>query len=128
MSMRSCGQTPADGGIHEPTSAVFQSTKLSKVRTHLESHFNRAVLHEGYTIHRCGSLCHNQHTPRSNYKNHLHPISKSSNHHLPRSNYNNHHYPISINNNHHNPRSNYNNHHYPISINNNLPHSANHPK
>ncbi|XDV46877.1 hypothetical protein PO909_016686 [Leuciscus waleckii] len=42
------------------SSAVFQSTKLSKVRTHLESHFNRAVLHEGYTIHRCGLHCRPQ--------------------------------------------------------------------
>ncbi|KAJ7989980.1 hypothetical protein DPEC_G00310110 [Dallia pectoralis] len=34
------------------SSTLFHSTKLSKVRTHLESHFSRAVLHEGYTIHR----------------------------------------------------------------------------
>ncbi|KAK1885480.1 Translation initiation factor IF-2 [Dissostichus eleginoides] len=33
-------------------SNVFHPAKLSKVKTHLESHFNRAVLHEGYTIHR----------------------------------------------------------------------------
>ncbi|XP_030224020.1 uncharacterized protein LOC115552249 isoform X2 [Gadus morhua] len=39
------------------SSNVFKPTKLSKVRTHLESHFNRAVLHEGYTIHRCGLEC-----------------------------------------------------------------------
>ncbi|CAL8263689.1 unnamed protein product [Lota lota] len=39
------------------SSNLFHPTKLSKVRTHLESHFNRAVLHEGYTIHRCGLDC-----------------------------------------------------------------------
>ncbi|KAI4795305.1 hypothetical protein KUCAC02_031508 [Chaenocephalus aceratus] len=38
-------------------STVFQSAKLSKVKAHLESHFNRAVLHEGYTIHRCALHC-----------------------------------------------------------------------
>ncbi|XP_034055087.1 uncharacterized protein LOC117534923, partial [Gymnodraco acuticeps] len=38
-------------------SNVFQSAKLSKVKAHLESHFNRAVLHEGYTIHRCALHC-----------------------------------------------------------------------
>nr|XP_033933765.1 uncharacterized protein LOC117441855 [Pseudochaenichthys georgianus] len=38
-------------------STVFQSARLSKVKAHLESHFNRAVLHEGYTIHRCALHC-----------------------------------------------------------------------
>ncbi|KAF3836622.1 hypothetical protein F7725_029180 [Dissostichus mawsoni] len=38
-------------------SNVFHPAKLSKVKTHLESHFNRAVLHEGYTIHRCALNC-----------------------------------------------------------------------
>ncbi|XP_044041387.1 zinc finger protein 37-like isoform X2 [Siniperca chuatsi] len=42
------------------SSTLFHPTKLSKVRTHLESHFNRAVLHEGYTIHRCGLDCRPQ--------------------------------------------------------------------
>ncbi|XP_041844142.1 uncharacterized protein LOC121641866 [Melanotaenia boesemani] len=48
-------------------SALFHPTKLSKVKTHLQSHFNRAVLHEGYTIHRCGLDCRPQwhyHCPR----------------------------------------------------------------
>ncbi|KAK1894968.1 TRMT1-like protein [Dissostichus eleginoides] len=38
-------------------SNVFHPAKLSKVQTHLESHFNRAVLYEGYTIHRCALNC-----------------------------------------------------------------------
>ncbi|XP_074541746.1 uncharacterized protein LOC141802154 isoform X3 [Halichoeres trimaculatus] len=39
------------------SSAVCRPTKLSKVKTHLENHFNRAVPHEGFTIHRCGLSC-----------------------------------------------------------------------
>ncbi|XP_065132856.1 uncharacterized protein [Paramisgurnus dabryanus] len=39
------------------SSSLFHPTKLSKVKYHLESHFKRAVLHEGYTIHRCGLDC-----------------------------------------------------------------------
>ncbi|XP_023152047.1 mucin-2-like [Amphiprion ocellaris] len=39
------------------SSVLFHPTRLSKVRLHLENHFNRAVLHEGYTIHRCGLDC-----------------------------------------------------------------------
>ncbi|XP_029954677.1 zinc finger protein 224-like [Salarias fasciatus] len=39
------------------STAMFQPHKMSKVRTHLNSHFKRAVLHEGYTIHRCGLSC-----------------------------------------------------------------------
>ncbi|KAL3057899.1 hypothetical protein OYC64_008200 [Pagothenia borchgrevinki] len=35
----------------------FHPAKLGKVQTHLESHFKRAVLHEGYTIHRCALNC-----------------------------------------------------------------------
>ncbi|XP_034543441.1 uncharacterized protein LOC117815683 isoform X2 [Notolabrus celidotus] len=42
------------------SSALCRPTKLSKVKTHLENHFNRAVLHEGYTIHRCGLGCRKQ--------------------------------------------------------------------
>ncbi|KAF3834467.1 hypothetical protein F7725_025671 [Dissostichus mawsoni] len=38
-------------------SNVFHPAKSSKVQTHLESHFNRAVLYEGYTIHRCALIC-----------------------------------------------------------------------
>ncbi|KAF3847157.1 hypothetical protein F7725_020185 [Dissostichus mawsoni] len=38
-------------------SNVFHPAKSSKVQTHLESHFNRAVLYEGYTIHRCALNC-----------------------------------------------------------------------
>ncbi|KAI4823000.1 hypothetical protein KUCAC02_008515 [Chaenocephalus aceratus] len=41
-------------------SNVFHPAKLSKVQAHLESHFNRAVLHEGYTIHRCALNCRPQ--------------------------------------------------------------------
>ncbi|XP_008289970.1 uncharacterized protein LOC103364594 isoform X2 [Stegastes partitus] len=39
------------------SSVLFHPTRPSKVRLHLENHFNRAVLHEGYTIHRCGLVC-----------------------------------------------------------------------
>ncbi|XP_051948259.1 mucin-5AC-like [Xyrauchen texanus] len=39
----------------------FKPTKLSKVQKHLKGHFNRAVQHEGYTIHRCGRPCRTQH-------------------------------------------------------------------
>uniref|UniRef100_UPI0037E809B3 uncharacterized protein n=1 Tax=Semicossyphus pulcher TaxID=241346 RepID=UPI0037E809B3 len=42
------------------TSTLFHPTKLSKVRAHLDNHFNRAVLHEGYTIQRCGLGCRPQ--------------------------------------------------------------------
>lgn len=42
------------------SSVLFHPTKLCKVRIHLENHFNRAVLHEGYTIHRCGLDCRPQ--------------------------------------------------------------------
>ncbi|XP_028310556.1 uncharacterized protein LOC114468079 isoform X2 [Gouania willdenowi] len=44
-------------------STLFRPQRLSKVMTHVESHFNRAVLHEGYTIHRCGLNCR----PRCHY-------------------------------------------------------------
>ncbi|TWW61589.1 Gypsy retrotransposon integrase-like protein 1 [Takifugu flavidus] len=37
--------------------SLFRPTKLSKVRAHLDSHFNRAVFHAEYTIHRCGLKC-----------------------------------------------------------------------
>ncbi|XP_022074845.2 uncharacterized protein LOC110969121 [Acanthochromis polyacanthus] len=36
---------------------LFRPQKFSKVRCHLDSHFNRAVVHQGYTIHRCGLKC-----------------------------------------------------------------------
>ncbi|KAJ4940153.1 hypothetical protein JOQ06_026462, partial [Pogonophryne albipinna] len=39
---------------------LFHPAKLSKVQAHLESHFNRAVLHEGNTIHRCEFNCRPQ--------------------------------------------------------------------
>ncbi|XP_061573571.1 uncharacterized protein LOC133440346 isoform X2 [Cololabis saira] len=38
-------------------SSLFHPTKLSKVKSHLEAHFKRAMSHEGYTIHRCGLQC-----------------------------------------------------------------------
>ncbi|KAF3836777.1 hypothetical protein F7725_004241, partial [Dissostichus mawsoni] len=41
-------------------SNVFHPAKSSKVQTHLESHFNRAVLYERYTIHRCALNCRPQ--------------------------------------------------------------------
>ncbi|XP_071359017.1 uncharacterized protein [Trachinotus anak] len=41
-------------------STLFRPAKLSKVRTHLENHFNRAIFHQGYTVHRCGLDCRPQ--------------------------------------------------------------------
>ncbi|XP_023135242.1 uncharacterized protein LOC111574730 isoform X2 [Amphiprion ocellaris] len=38
-------------------STLFRPQRFSKVRSHLDSHFNRAVVHQGYTIHRCGLKC-----------------------------------------------------------------------
>ncbi|XP_019727005.1 uncharacterized protein LOC109516704 [Hippocampus comes] len=37
--------------------AWFKPTYYCKVKDHVEGHFNRAVSHEGYTIHRCGLQC-----------------------------------------------------------------------
>ncbi|KAG9261407.1 early growth response protein 1-like [Astyanax mexicanus] len=42
------------------SSSLFNPTKLSKVKTHLESHFSRAVFQKEYTIHRCGLKCRPQ--------------------------------------------------------------------
>ncbi|XP_059187333.1 zinc finger protein 16-like isoform X2 [Centropristis striata] len=42
------------------SSTFFKPTSLSKVKRHLETHFNRAVFHGGYTIHRCGLGCRPQ--------------------------------------------------------------------
>nr|XP_023691903.1 uncharacterized protein LOC111856298 isoform X1 [Paramormyrops kingsleyae] len=39
------------------TASVFKPTRLGKLKMHLKSHFNKAVLHEGFTIHRCGLDC-----------------------------------------------------------------------
>ncbi|XP_048848204.1 uncharacterized protein LOC125718401 [Brienomyrus brachyistius] len=39
------------------TATVFKPTRLGKLKMHLKSHFNKAVLHEGFTIHRCGLDC-----------------------------------------------------------------------
>ncbi|KAG9281746.1 hypothetical protein AMEX_G310 [Astyanax mexicanus] len=35
----------------------YKPTSATKLRSHLKLHFNRAVQHEGYTIHRCGLGC-----------------------------------------------------------------------
>ncbi|XP_052410189.1 uncharacterized protein LOC127956362 isoform X1 [Carassius gibelio] len=37
--------------------SVFKPAKLVKLKTHLQSHFNKAVVCGGYTIHRCGLGC-----------------------------------------------------------------------
>ncbi|XP_034095094.1 uncharacterized protein LOC117561664 isoform X1 [Gymnodraco acuticeps] len=63
-------------------SRLFSPTKHCKVKSHLESHFQRAVLHEGYTIHRCGlncrpdyhfhcCYCQSMHTRKSGFVKHL---------------------------------------------------------
>ncbi|XP_048037457.1 uncharacterized protein LOC125262681 [Megalobrama amblycephala] len=41
-------------------SDFFKPSKKSKVQTHLKLHFSRAVVHEDYTIHRCGLGCVSQ--------------------------------------------------------------------
>lgn len=38
----------------------FLPSKEYRVKCHLKVHFNRAVQHAGYTIHRCGRTCRNQ--------------------------------------------------------------------
>nr|XP_043868444.1 uncharacterized protein LOC122758369 [Solea senegalensis] len=40
--------------------SFFQPAQLNKVRTHLMNHFTRAIVHEGYNIHRCGLDCRPQ--------------------------------------------------------------------
>ncbi|XP_076145003.1 deaminated glutathione amidase isoform X1 [Alosa pseudoharengus] len=42
------------------TAEYFKPTRASSVNRHLTLHFNRAVQHEGYTIHRCGLGCRPQ--------------------------------------------------------------------
>ncbi|KAM4739777.1 uncharacterized protein FYW61_004109 isoform 2-T5 [Anableps anableps] len=38
----------------------FKPTKLSKIKIHMDGHFNKAVSYGDYTIHRCGLRCRNR--------------------------------------------------------------------
>ncbi|KAM9843434.1 uncharacterized protein ACBR49_012641 isoform 2-T2 [Aulostomus maculatus] len=39
------------------SASFYKPSKESKLHHHLKLHFSRAVVHEGYTIHRCGLAC-----------------------------------------------------------------------